>query len=285
MDADVVPSILYRYREFSYRNLALLLNHAVYIPAARQLNDPFDCGVRLSRRQIPPDQFRRLFDASIDGVEDQRKRAAEINGIDAGVVAGRYTPAFTAYIDKVAGHMEKEAANVGIVSLSEIPDSTTMWSHYAGGHTGYCVGYATKKMFPKLGDDSLHKVRYVAKNDLAINAYELYAATCGTKNSDVYQSRLNAMFATKLDDWEYEKEWRFLSPNVSQCTRELPQESIKSIHFGLRSAAVDRIALRNLLADHAMVFYRMRVDADGTGLVSVPLGKDAKEWTEPEQFD
>lgn len=282
---ETIPPILYRYREFSYRNLALLLNYAIYVPSPSELNDPLECGVRLDRTQIPPRSFRQLFDAAVAGVADEKKRAAEIRGVNAGIVDGKYLPAFCTHVEKVAAHVECEAARVGIVSLTETPESTTMWSHYAGGHTGYCVGYQTSRMFPKLGDDSLHKVRYVAADRLATNAYELFAATAGTKNCDEYHARLNAAFAKKLEDWQYEKEWRFLSPNVSRCTRELSHDGIKSIHFGLRSTATDRVALRNLLAERRMVFYRMRMNEAGTGLVSVPLGKDTREWTEPEQFD
>lgn len=58
----------------------------------------------------------------------------------------------------------------GILSLSAVRDQTLMWSHYADGHRGFCIGFNSQKLLrfaDRLTYRSIHllldEVRYCSE--------------------------------------------------------------------------------------------------------------------------
>jgi hypothetical protein len=84
-----------------------------------------------------------------------------------------------------------------VYCLTEKPDSTIMWAHYACSHTGICLEFDSRRApfteaFPPL-TGGLHKVEYRA-------TYPDY---------DFFGGGYPAPF-TKSDVWSYEAEWRLI---------------------------------------------------------------------------
>jgi hypothetical protein len=118
------------------------------------------------------------------------------------------------------------ARGVGILSLSEAPDSLLMWAHYAQSHEGLVIGFRTKNPFlarPDSHPDAMHDLRPVQY--------------CHNRPILKYLTLMDTvhMFFTKSDEWDYEKEWRMYTV--------MPEEDIK----GLLQAMIGFVAKHNQL--------------------------------------
>jgi len=86
---------------------------------------------------------------------------------------------------------------LGFVSFSDNWKSPLMWGHYAGNHTGVCIGIEipAKRVLP---------MNYQPERlELLLNMPPLEAA--------VDAEIIKQVVTTKFHDWAYEHEWRYLS--------------------------------------------------------------------------
>jgi Protein of unknown function (DUF2971) len=126
--------------------------------------------------------------------------------------------------------------NVGIMCLSEIPDSILMWGHYTDCHRGFVIGYDSDHPFfsKRRGpDDEFGFLRQV------VYQRQRPQITLSDTSSP-------AWFNTKSDQWTYEKEWRMLrilseadcrdkKTGFSICLFGFPEDSVLEIIIGLRA--------------------------------------------------
>ena len=95
---------------------------------------------------------------------------------------------------------EKLDANFGILSLSDIPTDTLMWSHYADGGRGFLIDFDPKHSWfwdKKEERDGFRHLRRVAYASSRPAKYLLDA----TDDDYLY---------TKNHEWEHEREWRII---------------------------------------------------------------------------
>lgn len=100
--------------------------------------------------------------------------------------------------------------NVGILSLSEVPDHVVMWAHYADNHRGMALGFDEKHAFfnhRRSQNDEFYYLRRV-----------LYADVAPAPSMLALEG--DAIFVTKGTQWTYEREWRMLAP-LRNATRSL----------------------------------------------------------------
>ena len=108
--------------------------------------------------------------------------------------------------------IESQINSYGILSLTKIPNSFDMWSHYANGHKGFVLEF--KKDFWQLpcmkseqGDErSFGEVEYV--EDYAINLDILV----GSGTDIPVDILLKELFFKKTSRWSSEKEYRLVRP-------------------------------------------------------------------------
>lgn len=171
---------LYKYRGFNVRSLSMLIDKTLYCPKAMELNDPFEF------------QFHVTED-SVNGVsidEDSLARA------------------------------QKAVKALRVICLSEISDNILMWSHYAGGHTGFCVEFERNEK-NKLGNSDLCLPVVYQTETPTFAPAELESSAAFAK-----------IVASKALDWAYEKEW-CLIVRIEDEKVPLPGR-ITSIAFGCR---------------------------------------------------
>lgn len=130
--------------------------------------------------------------------------------------------------------------------------NSTMWSHYAQNHKGFCIRYKfSKDMIKRRYDGTtthwfLKKVIYKKDNetvDLAI------------KRTDT-----NLLFATKSNQWKYENEIRLISydPNNENDFSQIaldPESCIEAIYFGYRCSESDITLIKKILAEQKGIKY------------------------------
>jgi hypothetical protein len=139
--------------------------------------------------------------------------------------------------------------NVGILSLSEIPDHELMWSHYADTHRGLVLCFDEQHTFfnrRRSENDEFYFVRKVHYSDGP-------ATSLASIDGD-------ALLATKGAKWSYEREWRMLVP-LRDAARSLkiggdtvhlfafPPEALRGIILGAHATATLEASVRNLLDD------------------------------------
>ncbi len=151
---------LFKYVPYSERSLSILINKEIWCPKAKSLNDPFEFHFHLTQDNI--------------------------NGIP---------------IDKTSLENAIEGAKENaVICFSEVNDNILMWSHYAQGHTGFCIE------FDRNEKNELGKWEYCVpvsyNTDNNVLSFTLNQLT---------ESETFAKIATsKSLLWEYEKEWRLL---------------------------------------------------------------------------
>jgi hypothetical protein len=96
---------------------------------------------------------------------------------------------------------------IGLLSFSECWKSPVLWSHYADGHKGICLGFDIKRTFGVRGVQKVRyedsKLRSVADGPTALIGPELEGQ----------------LFVTKFRHWSYEKELRVFV-ELSKAIRE-----------------------------------------------------------------
>jgi hypothetical protein len=140
-------------------------------------------------------------------------------------------------------------AQIGIFSVSLVPDDVLMWSHYADQHRGFVIGL-----------DETHPVfdtRRSQEDDFRhFRAVEYRAPTPGAAMIDLDGKDV---LIRKVPEWAYEQELRILAP-VAEAAETLhagdepvylfpfPAQSVLELIAGARSTAELRAALEALVS-------------------------------------
>lgn len=128
-------------------------------------------------------------------------------------------------IDKCRNHF-------GILSLTEDPVSSLMWSHYAASHTGFLIGFRTsdpwfsRQRGPNDEFFHLRQVEYV-DGHWAVSRLEDLGPN---------------MLVRKPGQWRYEGEWRMLAP-IASADSTLTDKGEKIALFAFPELAIDSIVL------------------------------------------
>jgi hypothetical protein len=103
---------------------------------------------------------------------------------------------------------ESQDTKFGLLSFSERWKSPVLWSHYAAGHKGICLGFDIKR---DIGVRGIQHVRY--EDD------KLQAIGNDPEPKAISQDLQDLLFVTKYRHWAYEEELRVFV-ELSQATRE-----------------------------------------------------------------
>jgi hypothetical protein len=128
-------------------------------------------------------------------------------------------------------------------SDNELGANTTMWSHYAYNHEGFCVKYSINFEVDNFFKDmilcGLFPVIYTSKvSKIPIN--ELIKLKFSDKDMKLTKPILKAVLKaliTKSRFWHYEKEWRLIIgyyDNEIIFNNTIPAFKVKSIYLGCR---------------------------------------------------
>lgn len=131
--------------------------------------------------------------------------------------------------------------------FSEEFKPTLMWAHYAKGHEGFCVEYDFKKYMKGCEENcgnilgchnfmlnlTLAPVHYSGSRfDATTFLQTIFQQTLGIKlNVQLPPYHPDVLFMTKAllvksEDWNYEKEWRLISPPENESKEEPPKSKL-----------------------------------------------------------
>lgn len=261
-------NIYYKYRGDSTYTEEILKSGKVYLSTASGLNDPFECSLQEIGKDWILDEIKKLQSASVGGfiftVNDCIKKGTNFFGLSKNEIIpilekirsfeniGDATAYREEIMLKLTGHspansekmlsqIDSQLLSVGIFSMSTKPEHPLMWAHYAGDHTGICIGFkktehsrlsSDENFLPVIYSDSLPEIPKDGLNvqmNFSIDDYgRLYTSSYKIAFSDrTFQKAVT----TKSTCWSYEDEYRYIEPFPGLF--DWPGQ-ISDITFGLR---------------------------------------------------
>jgi len=193
---------LYKYFPFNSHSLSVLINKNIWCPKAKTLNDPFEFHFHLT-------------DTNLGGIPINQPSLEEA---------------------------KKAIKELGVVCLSEINNDILMWSHYADGHTGFCIE------FERSDDNDLGKWNYC----LPVT-YDAVDVPSVDPASIEDRASVAKIVSSKAPNWSYEKEWRLIISHESADGLISLPARITSVIFGCKMDGARRHTIANIL--HRDVFY------------------------------
>lgn len=257
----------------------VIKNLTIRFSQVSALNDPFELCPHLSglaskedlRRQIE-EELGRIIYLEYEKLNPQVKSLISLSDFSEKISANfpNILPLIeqpaTLFTSSVKSALSSFGEKVGMLCLSENPDSLLMWAHYADSHRGYVIQFdAENKFFDQriTSEDLLRSLKKVVYKDVRPSTY-------------VYDMSDIDYLLTKGLEWEYEAEWRMFLPldmadskikigNDTICLYKYPPEAIKSIIFGCRMSEEKKSEIIGALKDSAMCEHVQLFQSDISG--------------------
>jgi hypothetical protein len=202
----------------------MFINRELYFAKPEELNDPFDCQLRLP-----------------DSIAEAKKIVEIDNTVTLNLLI--------ALIQKT-NEIESIFNNKGILSLSRTCRSVLMWTHYADEHKGLCIGFRQFGDIP-ISEGNNREVeicfcKYYPKNPIREKLIKMITNNKLETLEELRDYCISIMPITKHSPWKYEREVRAVRKK-SGVERFHPQEVVEII-FGARMSNEDKQTVLNMLS-------------------------------------
>lgn len=241
--------MLYKYRGINNFGLRLLSNGELYFSSPSKLNDPLDCGfypaaVRSAVERVAGEGLREKLREVLSRPVDDK-----ITGNTASILEA----------------VENRVKKAGVLSFSLTATEPLMWSHYADGHSGVCVGI-DKNWF----DDFIERecelnkliggthVSYKEQPDFheVIARYvERDASGEKTITDHIFVDIVMPVLRTKAKHWAYEQEYRIIRHEPGAVS--IPGEAIKEVIVGKKISNGDYALVHAILSKPSLSHVRV----------------------------
>jgi hypothetical protein len=243
---------VYKYRSCAQRTWELLINRKLFFATPDQLNDPLDASIDISDEYERAKELVRMQDTSPDG-----RKSFLLFLLDGG---HRFSDPTTGEQIGLNKAVQSFIRSLGILSFSRTPIDPLLWSHYAAGHSGICLGFDSELLDAKrafIRDDVTYaeKPPYV---DLFLKLTEeigefvrpwenhRYPKEQGDSFYTNQLSRLmRANLLVKSEKWSYEEEHRMITSRPGEC--DFAPQALAHVIRGAKMSAPDRETLSNIL--------------------------------------
>jgi len=286
-----LPASLYKFCAPSIYSLTNIQNGNVFLSSPRSFNDPFDSFICVDSqpykkfsllkalrghsmksktlsndRCFTEDEFKRLKWAPIIGKYDpELGHSDDFETIIRHILTNKnddFRDQVRSLSVEVMRECERKVDSIRNIPFritcfssfddeAELGRNTTMWSHYAENHTGFCVKYSTKPvdlvhvdiikcgLFPAIYTSRVPKLTLNDFKNLKWSGDELLLVPSVMKKA--YKTLI-----TKSKFWNYEKEWRLIineQNEVHLSGSAIQFFSIEAIYLGCRIDANVKKAL------------------------------------------
>ena len=216
--------ILYKYLKPDKNTLKVIKSNKFCFSKPRTFNDPFDGFISLPKESSFEETLKHINANTKHGnpYGDSEYRDLLIEYIKDNDLKSLIN---TIYLNDEYSYIENALSDVGVLCLSGEELNPLMWSHYAEGHSGICIGIEIDDL--QSHDDFIFtKINYTDERPI-INTNKL-------EDPDNIQKILG----TKHLNWQYENEYRVITKNPileeERALIHLPIK-IKEIIFGIKS--------------------------------------------------
>jgi len=184
------PEKLYKYRQADNVGFSVIQNEELWLARADTVNDPYDCYFTHNPENIL-DSNERIIQA-VPPIFDENVIQFGLRGIES-------------IINYQRDCLRKR---IKLCSLSKQFDILKMWERYSQFHTGFCVEFDLQKSNDAIWD-YLFPVHY---SNIKVD-FTNYVKILLEKPHVLNQSFIRRALLTKSLDWEYENEWRIITPD------------------------------------------------------------------------
>ncbi|QGG73891.1 DUF2971 domain-containing protein [Pseudomonas syringae] len=259
---DVVDGAMYfKYRSCSSRTWDLLQKHEIYFSLPGDLNDPLDVSIdvkseyeRAKKHVYETDTHPEGRKSFLITMLDSIKKGVTEEGEDISLSQALYL------------FMQSR----GVLSLSKSAHDALLWSHYADGHRGLCLGFNTE-ILQVDGMTSAGDVQYLPnppymEKFLALT--EEFGEFCrpwdkvhfsDEQGKNFYNKQVDAMLQiglfTKSEDWKYEKEFRIIS---NPGNHSFSPSALQEVIIGAKTSKVNEERINDLLSAREYSHVRLK---------------------------
>lgn len=196
----------------------LLTRGELYWARRSQLNDPFECRARFSLNGNEQEYRRYVLDRLSTHWPD--KNQADVPRIVADLLRKRDSEQERGKLELQfrEGILSSIDRGLGILSLTDHPDDSLMWSHYADKHSGVCVGFHSNDI-----------------PSFVCTAWRVVYMDCPPLVEFVKAPErrfYHEILLSKSKAWVYEREWRDLDQSTGPGVRLIPRELICDVVLG-----------------------------------------------------
>lgn len=225
-----MPKILYRYKYLpDGKGLrAVVGDRTIKFTNPQKFNDPFDC-MPVCEIDLP---------RNIKKLHPSYRKALQLDGLSAKALDARLSMAESGMREAFeSGEFIKNLlSGASVLSLSKIPDSTLMWSHYAAEHKGAVVEFridVTRKFSLESSHADLICLDVHYSKDRPIIFWNGSPTTPSTILED--------LILTKSDVWAYEQESRVLKSYGGEGVFNYNPEVLSAVILGARHESEEEI--------------------------------------------
>jgi len=273
----MLPSRLFKYRGDNDFSEKLVVDGTVWLPTAKDLNDPLECRTGIIPQKFKDEAIRAREQAQMMGLllTPRYQTAKNLFSLDK-----RQTKKWLARFAKAPherkvhlmrkllrdhgmnlsdpkamfDNFEAQMASVGIFSLSAVSDDQLMWAHYGDSHSGLVFGFDVADGCNLSNPDHLIEVTYSDEKPVIEKAEGNMRISFSSDEKGQIESNFSFAFndplfraciSTKPKAWAYEQEWRYV--HESPGAHPFPGK-LSSVMFGLRMPADRKSYYSNLLA-------------------------------------
>lgn len=243
-----MSEVFYKYRTDSEFTEQLFTSGQVFLSTAEGLNDPFECSLQEIGRDWIEEKVREAKQMAVAGFLIEAKRSLDGkknffglwgSEIEERVLSHKHENIdeayqfYRAFIQERTGHppsnisrlftgIDAQLNSVGIFSLSTRSDHPLMWAHYAGEHTGVCIGF--ERVSGSRMNEPAHFVPVIYSDllpELDKDGFQTVMSLSADEMGRPYTSSFKIAFddktfqraiTTKSTHWSYEEEWRYIEP-------------------------------------------------------------------------
>ena len=247
------PRRLYKYQPPFPVAISNLEKQQLWLTPPGKFNDPYDCALHVFRGELSDSQFEQFWEwlRTNDPLAPTAEASLRENGA---LTAEARHVILAAMSDAFESQRAQLFATVGIACLSERHDDLLMWGHYADGHRGFCLGFATDR--PPF--DHADKVEYVT----SVPVVDPLSVLPGAAPSTYIRTTL----LTKAACWKYEAEWRILSRH-GNAPASYADGGLEVIYLGAATVPADRDRMDAIGRRLGVPVRRMVTPRDRFGLV------------------
>ena len=287
-----IPSLLYKYRDFTDTHLDALKRGVLYMSSPNRFNDPFDTTVyfdpsRFIVEDLPAHELIKraktrdeLFGSQEtwhpEPIKNPIRQSDWLRKIMADVLRDEpleMRDALETFLadlnDQKYREMRQKMSNwlrsgFSVLSLSDDPTSILMWSHYSNSHQGFCIEYDFGSLPPTdLRRRMCFPVLYRGKRT---DATRYMANTGATDFNNLFGQYLCLL---KDTSWSYEKEWRIVHTiGADYANREIHMPRPSAIIVG-SAAKSDDVEVMKVYCAATGIALKRAVQSDSTAQIII----------------
>lgn len=258
----------YKYRTDSECTEQIFIGRQVFLSTADGLNDPFECSLQDIGKEWIAQKVTEMKQAASAGFIINAKRALDgdvpffglskpqirvvlksiqrCDSIEEIFAFRRHfileqTGHPPSDCEKIFSEIDTQLLAVGIFSMSIHPDHPLMWAHYAGDHSGICLGFDQapdsrlvdpSHFLPVIYSDSLPEMAEEGfQTEMVFSPDEAGKPYTSAFKISFSDKTFQRAITTKPTCWSYEGEWRYIEPFSGLFSWP---GSLSEITFGLR---------------------------------------------------